>query len=156
MIVPEQAAVPGNASRGGLAVAAPPCCKWAAMLERFRDLLRSAATSRVLTRGIKAYREGELAQARTLLDAVIAATEPGGSHAQRTHRRSVRLIAVTLRAEVAAQEGDAAAARASIAEGFALWEEARRGPVGVRSVEAYASWEKWARGWVERDAGHAP
>jgi hypothetical protein len=124
------------------------------MLEWLRDTLRSAATSRVLTRGIKAYREGDLAAARGALDDVLAATEPGGSPAQRTHRASVRLIAVTLRAEVAAQQGDAASTRASIAEGFALWEEARRAPkIGPRSVEAYASWEKWARAWLERSAG---
>jgi hypothetical protein len=126
----------------------------ATMFDWLHDALRSAAISRVLTRGIKAYREGDLPLARTSLDEVLAATEPGGAASQRQHRSSVRLIAVTLRAEVAAQQGDAAAARASIAEGFALWEEARRAPkIGPRSVEAFVSWERWARGWLERDAG---
>jgi hypothetical protein len=127
------------------------------MLQRLRDVLRTAETSRVLTRGIKAYREGELTQARTALDAVIAATELGGTPSQRTHRLSVRLIAVTLRAEVAAKLGDDGVARSSIEEGFALWAEAQAHPaaIGPRSVEAFSSWERWARGWLER-AGPRP
>jgi hypothetical protein len=127
------------------------------MLERLRDVLRTAKTSRILTRGIKAYREGDLADARAALDQVLAATEAGGAASQRTHRQSVRLIAVTLRAEVAAKQGDDGAARASIEEGLALWAEAQAHPasIGVRSVEAFSSWERWARGWLER-AGPRP
>jgi hypothetical protein len=122
------------------------------MLERIRDMLRSAATSRTLTRGIKAYREGDFASARTAVDEVVAATEPRGSRTQETHRRSMRLMAVALRAEIAAKQGDDAVTRAAIEEGFALWADHEAHPVaiGVRSVEAYRSWEKWARGWLER------
>ncbi len=125
------------------------------MLERFRDMLRSAATSRVLTRAIKAYREGDFAAARAGVDEVVAATEPRGSDSQETHRRSMRLMAVALRAEIAAKQGDDAVTRASIEEGFALWAEAqqRRSGIGIRSAEAFASWEKWARGWLERSRG---
>ncbi len=118
------------------------------MLERLRDLFRSAAVSRDLTRGIKAYREGRLAEARGAVDAVCAATEAvGSSVSQRMHRLSVRVIAVTLRAEVAAKQGDDGVARASIEEGFALWTEARAlgVKIGPRSIEAFADWETWAR-----------
>lgn len=122
------------------------------MLERIRDLLRSAATSRALTRGIKAYRDGDLATARAAVDEVVSATEPRGSASQETHRRSMRLMAVALRAEIAAKQGDDAVARASIDEGFGLWATLRDHPaaMGIRSVEAYGSWERWARGWLER------
>jgi hypothetical protein len=122
------------------------------MLERFRDMLRSAATSRTLTRGIKAYRDGDFAAARAAVDEVVAATEPHGSPAQQTHRRSMRLMAVALRAEIAAKQGDEAVARAAIDEGFGLWDQLKDHPaaIGIRSVEAYQSWEKWARGWLER------
>ena len=115
-------------------------------------MLRSAECSRVLTRGIKSYREGDLADARAALDEVLAVKYVGReSESQRTHRSSVRLIAVTLRAEVAAKQGDKAVARASIEEGFALWREAQEHPVGIgiRSSEAWESWEKWARKWLE-------
>jgi hypothetical protein len=124
------------------------------MLERLRDMLRSAATSRVLTRGIKAYREDDLATARAAVDEVVGATEPRGSASQETHRRSMRLMAVALRAEIAAKQGDDAVARASIDEGFALWAglEEHRAKIGVRSVEAFRSWEKWARDWRARKA----
>lgn len=123
------------------------------MLERLRDLFRSAAVARDLTRGIKAYKEGQLAEARAAVDAVCAATDAvGASESQRMHRLSVRVIAVTLRAEVAAKQGDDGVARASIDEGFALWAEARqRGvKIGPRSIEAFADWEKWAREWRGR------
>ncbi len=125
------------------------------MLERLRDMLRSAATSRTLTRGIKAYRNGDIPTARAAVDEVVAATEPRGSDAQETHRRSMRLMAVALRAEVAAKQGDDAVARASIEEGIALWADARRrrSGVGIRSVESFEAWEKWARGWLERGGG---
>ncbi len=122
------------------------------MLERLRDMLRSAATSRALTRGIKAYREGDNAAARAAVDEVVGATEPRGSPAQETHRRSMRLMAVALRAEIAAKQGEDAVARASIDEGFGLWAQLKEHPakIGVRSVQAFESWEKWARGWLER------
>ncbi len=122
------------------------------MLERFRDMLRSAATSRALTRGIKAYREGDIATARAAVDEVVSATEPRGSASQETHRRSMRLMAIALRAEIAAKQGDDAVTRASIEEGFGLWESLKDHPaaIGVRSVEAFHSWEKWARRWLER------
>jgi hypothetical protein len=125
------------------------------MLERLRDMFRSAATSRALTQAIKAYHEGEFAAARAGVDRVVAATEPRGSRSQETWRRSMRLMAVALRAEVAAQQGDQAVARASIEEGFALWEDARQrhDKIGVRSVEAFESWEKWAKDWLERAGG---
>lgn len=128
------------------------------MLERLRDMLRSAATSRVLTRGIKAYREGDLAAARAAVDEVVRATEPRGSAAQETHRRSMRLMAVALRAEIAAKQGDDAVARAAIDEGFALWAGLQDHPaaIGVRSVEAFRSWEKWARDWLARRAAPGP
>ena len=127
------------------------------MLERLRDMLRSAAVSRTLTRAIKAWHEGDVAAARTGVDEVVAATEPRGSHSQETWRRSMRLMAVALRAEVAARQGDDAVARASIAEGFALWEEARlkHDKIGIRSVEAFESWERWAKGWLARPGGAA-
>ena len=125
-----------------------PCCH-APVLDWLRDMARSAESSRALSRGIQAYRVGELEAARAALDRVLAASEPDGSPSQRMHRRSVRLMAVTLRAEVAAKQGDDAAARASIEEGLALWQEARTHPkIGARSVEAFASWERWARGWL--------
>lgn len=125
-----------------------------AMLERFRDMLRSAATSRALSRAIKAYRNGDIATARAGVDEVVAATEPRGSHAQETHRRSMRLMAVALRAEVAVKQGDDAAARHSIHEGFALWAEAKqRTGIGVRSRESFDAWEKWARDWLDRADG---
>jgi hypothetical protein len=122
------------------------------MLERLRDMLRSASTSRALTRGIKAYREGDVAAARAAVDEVVSATEPRGSPAQETHRRSMRLMAVALRAEIAAKQGDDAVVRACIDEGFGLWAQLRdqRAAMGVRSVEAFESWEKWARGWLAR------
>lgn len=122
------------------------------MLERIRDMLRSAATSRALTRGIKAYREGDIATARAAVDEVLAATPHGGSASQEMHRRSMRLMAVALRAEIAAKQGEDAVARASIEEGFGLWASLKdhEGAIGIRSVEAYHSWEKWARGWLER------
>lgn len=125
------------------------------MLERFRDMLRSAATSRTLTRAIKAYQNGDIPAARAGVDEVVAATAPRGSDAQETHRRSMRLIAVALRAEVAAKQGDDAVTRASIEEGFALWADARqrRSGVGIRSVESFEAWEKWARRWLERGGG---
>jgi hypothetical protein len=124
------------------------------MLERFRDMLRSAATSRVLTRGIKAYHEGDIATARAAVDEVVSATEQRGSNAQETHRRSMRLMAIALRAEIAAKQGEDAIARASIDEGFALWTQLQDHPaaIGVRSVEAYRSWEQWARSWLARKA----
>jgi hypothetical protein len=122
------------------------------MLERFRDMLRSAATSRTLTRAIKAYREGDLESARAAVDEVVAATEPGGSRSQETHRRSMRLIAVTLRAEVAARQGADAVARESIEEGLGMWAKVREHPagIGIRSVESFEAWETWARGWLAR------
>jgi hypothetical protein len=122
------------------------------MLERFRDMLKSAATSRTLSRGIKAYRQGDIATARAATDEVVAATDLSGSPAQETHRRSMRLMAVALRAEIAAKQGDDAVVRASIEEGFGLWEQLRGHPaaIGVRSVESFESWEKWAREWLER------
>jgi hypothetical protein len=128
------------------------------MLERLRDLLRSAATSRALTRGIKAYRQGDLVTARAAVDEVVGATEPRGSAAQETHRRSMRLMAVALRAEIAARQGDDAVVRASIEEGFALWAvlQEHRAAIGVRSVEAFRSWEKWARDWLARKAPATP
>jgi hypothetical protein len=128
------------------------------MLERLRDALRSAATARELTRGIKAYREGKLADARAAVDAVCASTAaPGTSKSQRMHQLSVRVIAVTLRAEVAAKQGDDAVARASIDEGFALWREAQGlgVKVGTRSEDAFADWERWAKGWLARGSGGA-
>ena len=127
------------------------------MLERLRDMLRSAAVSRTLTRAIKAYREGDFPSARAGVDEVVAATEPRGSRTQETWRRSMRLMAVALRAEVAAQQGDGAVARACIEEGFALWAEARErhDQIGIRSVEAFESWEKWARDWLARSGGGA-
>ena len=124
------------------------------MLERLRDMLRSAATSRALTRGIKAYREGDIAAARAAMDEVVGATEPRGSAAQQTHRRSMRLMAVALRAEIAAKQGDDAVARACIDEGVALWGELQDHPaaIGIRSVESFQSWERWARDWLARKA----
>lgn len=117
-------------------------------------MLRSAATARTLTRGVKAYREADFAAARAAVDEVVAATEPRGFPAQETHRRSMRLMAVALRAEIAARQGDEAVARASIQEAFGIWDEVKDHPaaIGIRSVEAYQSWEKWARGWLERRA----
>ncbi len=128
------------------------------MLQRFRDMLHSAATSRALTRGIKAYREGDLAAARPAIDEVLRATEPRGSASQETHRRSMRLMAVALRAEIAAKDGDDAVTRDCIDQGFALWTELQQHPaaIGVRSVEAFQSWERWARGWLERKAAPDP
>jgi hypothetical protein len=122
------------------------------MLERFRDMLRSAATARTLTRGIKAYREDDIATARVAIDEVVTATEHPGSAAQETHRRSMRLMAVALRAEIAAKQGDDASARASIDETFGIWAQLQEHPasIGIRSREAYESWEKWARGWLQR------
>jgi hypothetical protein len=124
------------------------------MLERLRDMLRSAATSRALTRGIKAYREGDIATARAAVDEVVGATEARGSAAQETHRRSMRLMAVALRAEIAAKQEDDAVVRACIDEGFALWAQLQEQPavIGVRSVEAFQSWERWARAWLARKA----
>lgn len=121
-------------------------------------MLRSASTSKVLTRGIKAYREGDNATARACVDEVVKATEPRGSAAQETHRRSMRLMAVALRAEIAAKQGDDAVARASIDEGFSLWAglEGHPAAIGIRSVEAFRSWEKWARSWLERQGGAGP
>jgi hypothetical protein len=55
---------------------------------------------------------------------------------------------MTLRAEIAAKQGDTAASKASIDEGLALWAVARRAawaPRG-RSIQAFADWEAWARG----------
>ncbi len=123
------------------------------MLERFRDMLRSAATSRALTRGIRAYRDGDIAVARAAVDEVVAATEPRGSAAQETHRRSMRLMAVALRAEIAAKQGDDAVTRASIHEGFDLWSQLEGHPavIGIRSVESFRSWETWARSWLARN-----
>lgn len=121
-------------------------------------MFRSAAVARDLTRGIKAYREDELPEARSAVDAVCAATlAEQGSKSQRMHRLSVRVIAVTLRAEIAAKQGDDAVARASIDEGFALWAEAKTlgVKVGVRSVEAFGEWEKWARAYLARGGGRA-
>ena len=122
------------------------------MLERIRDMLRSAATSRRLTRAIKAYHEGDFPSARAGVEEVLAETEPRGSHAQETWRRSMRLMAVGLRAEVAAQQGDDAATRAAIEECFALWADARQRheKIGIRSVEAFESWEKWAKDWLRQ------
>lgn len=122
------------------------------MLERFRDMLRSAATSKTLTLAIKAYRDGDIPTARKAVEEVLTATEPPGSASQETHRRSMRLMAVALRAEIAARQEDDAATRASIDEGFALWAQIKDHPaaIGVRSVESFHSWEKWARGWLER------
>ena len=128
------------------------------MLERLRDVLRSAAISRALSRAVRAYRDGDLAKARAAVDEVVAATEPRGSRTQETHRRSMRLMAVALRAEVAAKQGDAAATRASIDEGLALWAEIQGHPAGLigeRSVEAFQSWERWAREWLARAGGPA-
>jgi hypothetical protein len=121
------------------------------MLERLRDMLRSAATGRVLTRAVRAYGAGDLAAARAAVDEVVAATEPRGSRSQETHRRSMRLMAVALRAEVAAKQGDDAVARASIEEGIGLWSGLRDHPtaIGAKSVESFESWERWARGWLE-------
>ena len=120
------------------------------MLERIRDMLRSAATSKTLTRAIKAYHDGDFAAARAGVDEVVAATEPRGSRSQEVWRRSMRLMAVGLRAEVAAQQGDDAVTRHAIEECFALWEDARRrhAKIGIRSVEAFESWETWAKGWL--------
>jgi hypothetical protein len=125
------------------------------MLERLRDILRSAAIGRVLTRAVRAYRDGDLAAARAAVDEVVAATEPRGSHAQETHRRSMRLMAVALRAEVAAKQGDDAVARACIEEGIGIWSTLRehRAAMGHSSVESFESWERWARGWLERRPG---
>ena len=78
------------------------------------------------------------------------------SRTQETHRRSMRLMAVALRAEVAAKQGDAAATRASIDEGLALWAEIQGHPagvIGIRSVESFHSWERWARDWLARASG---
>ena len=128
------------------------------MLERLRDVLRSAAISRALSRGVRAYRDGDLAKARAAVDEVVTATDPRGSRTQETHRRSMRLMAVALRAEVAAKQGDAAAARSSIEEGLALWAEIQGHPAGLigeRSVEAFHSWERWAREWLARAGGPA-
>lgn len=121
-------------------------------------MLRSAATSKVLTRAIQAYRDGDIATARAAVDEVVAATDPRGSRSQETHRRSMRLMAVALRAEIAAKQGDDAATRASIDEGFGLWATLREHPaaMGERSVEAFQSWERWARGWLARKDGPAP
>jgi hypothetical protein len=125
------------------------------MLERLRDVLRSAAISRVLSRAVRAYRDGDLATARAAVDEVVAATAPRGSRTQETHRRSMRLMAVALRAEVAAKQGDDADARASIDEGLALWSEIRSHPgvIGTRSIESFVSWERWAREWLARAGG---
>jgi hypothetical protein len=125
------------------------------MLERLRDALRSAAISRVLSRAVRAYRDDDLATARAAVDEVVAATEPRGSRTQETHRRSMRLMAVALRAEVAAKQGDTAAARASIEEGLALWAgfQGHPGVIGSRSVESFDSWERWAREWLARAGG---
>jgi hypothetical protein len=125
------------------------------MLERLRDALRSASISRVLSRGVRAYRDGDLAKARAAVDEVVAVTEPRGSRTQETHRRSMRLMAVALRAEVAAKQGDDGVARASIEEGLALWAEVQGTPavIGLRSVEAFDSWERWAREWLARSGG---
>lgn len=122
------------------------------MLERLRDMLRSAATAKILTRGVKAYREGDFATARAAVDEVVSATEPRGSASQEMHRRSMRLMAVALRAEIAAKQDDDATARAAIEECFGLWEKVRQHPasIGTRSLESYQSWEKWARGWLAR------
>lgn len=121
------------------------------MLERLRDLLRSAATGRALTRAVRAYQKGDLATARANVEEVVAATESRGSPSQETHRRSIRLMAVALRAEIAAKQGDAAVTRAAIEEGFGLWATLRDHPasIGPRSLESFESWEKWARGWLE-------
>jgi hypothetical protein len=122
------------------------------MLQRIRDMLHSAAISRTLTRGIKAYREDDITTARAAIEEVVTATELRGSPAQETHRRSMRLMAIALRAEIAAKLGDDAVARAAIGEGFDLWAQLKDHPaaIGVRSVEAFQSWEKWARGWLQR------
>jgi hypothetical protein len=122
------------------------------MLERLRDMLRSAATSRVLTRGIKAYQNGDIPTARAAVDEVVTATDPQGSAAQETHRKSMRLMAIALRAEIAAKQGDDAVTRASIGEGFELWAQLKDHPavIGIRSLEAFRSWETWARSWLER------
>jgi hypothetical protein len=122
------------------------------MLERLRDMLRSAAIGRTLTRAARAYRDGDLAGARAAVDEVVAATEPRGSRSQETHRRSMRLMAIALRAEIAAKQGDDAVARACIEEGFGLWAAVREHPgvIGTRSVESFESWERWARDWLER------
>lgn len=129
------------------------------MLDCLRDLLRSAAASRELTRGIEDYRHGRLSEARAALDAALASIDlsvASASASQRTHQLSVRVIAVTLRAEVAAKQGDDAVARSSIQEGLALWREAQQHGVtiGPRSGVAFASWEKWALGWLARGPGH--
>jgi hypothetical protein len=128
------------------------------MLERLRDIFRSAATGRALTRAVQAYKDGDLATARAAVDEVVAATEPRGSRSQETHRRSMRLIAVALRAEVAAKQGDDAVARACIEEGFGLWDVVREHPasLGHSSRESFESWEKWARGWLARSGSRAP
>jgi hypothetical protein len=128
------------------------------MLERLRDILRSAAIGRVLTRAVRSYRAGDLATARAAVDEVVAATAAPGSRSQETHRRSMRLMAVALRAEVAAKQGDDAVARACIEEGFGLWAIVREHPasLGHSSRDSFESWEKWARGWLERSGARAP
>ena len=76
------------------------------------------------------------------MDAALSSTDLArASASQRTHQLSVRLIAVTLRAEMAAKQGDDAVARASIDEGFALWKESQAHgvKVGVRSGVAFAT-----------------
>jgi hypothetical protein len=128
------------------------------MLERLRDMLRSAAIGRALTRAVRAYRDGDLSRARAAVDEVVTATQSRGSPSQETHRRSMRLMAVALRAEVAAKQGDDAVARACIEEGFGLWAGLREHPtaMGPRSVESFESWERWARDWLERSRAGAP
>jgi hypothetical protein len=121
-------------------------------------MLRSAATSKTLARGIRAYREGDIADARAAVDEVVEATDHPGSASQETHRRSMRLMAVALRAEIAAKQGDDAVTRASIEEGLGIWAQLREHPagVGIRSIEAFGAWETWARSWLARSGRPGP
>jgi hypothetical protein len=66
-------------------------------------------------------------------------------------------MAVALRAEIAAKQGDDAVVRASIEEGFVLWAEQRKhpAPMGYRSVESFEAWEKWAHEWLAEHGGPA-